>query len=286
MNGTVNLSKSELPLQLRAIPSPPQNLWVRGGSLTELAAQPCLSVVGSRSITPYGKAVMQTLLPEVVRGGAVIVSGLALGVDAQAHQIALDNGGFTIAVLPSSVHEVYPATNRQLAQRILDNGGCLISEYPDGTDARREHFIARNRLVSGLSKAVLIIEAAEKSGTLHTANFALEQGRDVLVVPGNITSPQSAGTNSLLKAGATPVTSSADILQVLDLGSVQPQQQIFASTPEEAAILTLLATGPKTGQQLLLESKLPATVFHQTMTLLELNGTIKALGADNWAKSG
>lgn len=283
MNGAVCVLSNDLPVNLQQIPSPPAKIWVRGRSLAELTKAPCLSVVGSRTVTPYGKAVVQQLLPEIVRAGVVIVSGLALGIDALAHQAALDHHGATIAVLPSSVNEVYPATNRQLAERIIENGGCLLSEYPDGSDARREHFIARNRLVSGLSQAVLIIEAAEKSGTLHTANFALEQGRDVLAVPGNITSPQSVGTNNLIKAGAIPVTSSQDILRALSMEVAKPRQtEIFADSPEEACLITLLQNGVQEGQRLLHESGLDAKTFHQTMTILELNGTIKPLGADHW----
>lgn len=278
--GCIGLNK--LPALLRHIPTPPKQLWVRGASLDELCQKPCLAVIGSRAVTPYGRMVVQQLLPELCRQGVVIVSGLALGTDALAHRAALENGGSTIAVLPSSVEEVYPASNRQLAEQILNAGGALVSEYPSGTLARRENFIARNRLVSGLSKAILIIEAAEKSGTLHTANFALEQGRDVLVVPGNITSPQSAGTNNLLKVGATPVTSSQDILRALGVETTEKQVELFASTPEEAAILALLKQGITEGSELLQRSALAPAVYHQTMTMLELNGTIMSLGADRW----
>src|SRR5207244_4380589 len=137
-----------------------------------------------------------------------------LGVDAVAHQAALDAGGLTIAVLPSPLEEIYPVSHRRLAMQILEKGGALISEFPEGTPAFRGNFIARNRLVSGLSDALLITEAAEKSGSLHTARFALEQGREVLAVPGNITSITSAGTNNLLKAGAAPVTSYEDVMYV------------------------------------------------------------------------
>lgn len=272
----------ELPVALQHIPTPPKQLWVRGTPLSEITQQPCLAVIGSRAVTPYGRMVVQQLLPELCRHGVVIVSGLALGTDALAHRTALEHKGITIAVLPASVNEVYPASHRQLAQSILDSGGALVSEYPDGTPARREHFIARNRIVSGMSQAVLIIEAAEKSGTLHTANFALEQGRDVLIVPGNITSAQSVGTNNLLKAGATPVTNSKDILRVLGVETTERQTELFADTPEEATILRLIHQGSTEGSELLRRSKLDPAIYHQTMTMLELNGSITSLGADHW----
>lgn len=273
---------TDFPAALQHIPTPPKQLWVRGEPLSGIAGQPCLAVIGSRAVSPYGRMAIQYLLPELCRYGVVIVSGLALGTDALAHRCALEHGGTTIAVLPASVNEVYPASHRQLAQTILDNGGTLVSEYPDGTPARREHFIARNRIVSGISQAVLIIEAAEKSGTLHTANFALEQGRDVLVVPGNITSAQSAGTNNLLKAGATPVTNSKDILRALGLEVNEKQIELFANSPEEAVVLDLMRQGVTEGAELLRCSQLNPSMYHQTMTMLELSGAIKSLGADTW----
>lgn len=272
----------DLPENLQNIPSPPQQLWHKGAPLEGLCNAPCLSVIGSRAITPYGRSAMSALLPDVIRAGVTIVSGLALGADALAHQTTLEYNGKTIAVLPSSVNEVYPATNRQLAYAILDNGGALLSEYPDGTDARRENFIARNRLVSGLSQALLIIEAAEKSGTLHTANFALEQGRDVLVVPGNITSPHSAGTNNLIKAGATPITTSRDILRALGIDPNGAQQEIFADSPEEQLLIDLLKQGVNQGAELMAISKLESAIYNQTLTMLEIRGVVKPLGNDQW----
>ncbi len=272
----------DLPENLQNIPSPPQQLWHKGAPLDGLYSSICLSVIGSRTITPYGRSAMSALLPDVIRAGVTVVSGLALGADALAHQTAIEYGGRTIAILPSSVNEIYPATNRQLAQAIIHHEGALLSEYPDGTDARRENFIARNRLVSGLSKALLIIEAAEKSGTLHTANFALEQGRDVLVVPGNITSPHSAGTNNLIKAGATPVTNSQDILRALGIDTKTVHQEIFAQTPEEQLIIDLLNKGVIGGTDLLADSQLAPSVFNQTLTMLEIRGIVKPLGNDQW----
>lgn len=280
-----SLSSNQLPTLLRHIPAAPTRLYARGAELATYKSLIHLSVVGSRRLTPYGKSVMQLLLPPIIRAGVVIVSGLALGTDAYAHTLALEHNGRTIAVLPSSVREVYPATNRQLADRIVSHSGTLVSEYPPHTEPLRHHFIERNRIVSGLSHATLIIEAAEKSGTLHTANFALEQGRDVLAVPGNITNANSIGTNNLIKTGAIPVTCADDILRVLGVAGEAKQQDMFAETTEELALIKLLQQGVSEGAVLLAQSRLDERTYNQTLTMLEMKGAITSLGADHWTLS-
>lgn len=271
------------PVQLSTIPSPPKQLYVIGAELAALTADICLAVIGSRRVSAYGRAITETLTRELARQGIVIISGLALGVDALAHKAALDAGGKTIAVLPCGLDRIYPSTNQGLAKRILEQGGAIISEYPEGTDPRREHFIARNRIVSGLAKGVLITEAAQKSGTLHTANFALEQGREVMAVPGNITSPLSAGTNQLIKAGATPVTEADDVLRCLGLKKLhQHQQEIFADNEQEHIILSLIREGHTESDELLQKSGLEPSLFNQTLTMLEITGKISSLGASQW----
>lgn len=277
----LSLNKQEIPERLINIPDPPKQLWVQGISLNELANRPCLAVVGSRAVTPYGKAVTERLVRTAASRGVVIISGLALGVDGCAHRAALEAGGTTIAVLPAGLDIIYPATHRNLAKQILEQGGALVTEYPDNTDARRENFIGRNRLVSGLSDAILITEAAQKSGTLHTARFALEQGRDVLAVPGNITSPNSQGTNTLIRAGAAPITNEDDILQHFNLTEGREQQQLTASNAEEQIVLDLIQSGIRDGAELLVLSKLDTTVFNQTLTMLEITGRIKPT-AGSW----
>jgi DNA processing protein len=211
---------------------------------------------------------------------------MALGIDGEAHKAALSAGGKTVAVLPCGLDRFYPSSHHNLARQILEKGGALISEYPEGTEPRRENFIERNRLVSGISDALLVIEAAEKSGTLHTVNFALEQGKTVLAVPGNITSPISKGTNNLIKAGAIPVTDISDILNALDIPD-QPEQTelLSAETPEELLILKLLHKGINDSAELLRASNLGTSQFNQALTMLELNGRIRPLGAGHWTSN-
>ncbi len=244
-----------------------------------------LAVVGTRQVSPYGKQITTRLVEAVASKGVVIISGLALGVDALAHQAALAVNGRTIAVLPCGLDRFYPSTNGALANKILARGGAIISEYPINTDARRENFIARNRLVSGLSEGVLITEAALKSGTIHTAGFALEQGRTVMVAPGNITSPTSAGTNQLIKTGALTITEAADIFMALGMDNTkdQKQQTLIADTKEELMILKLLAAGMSDGGELHKKSGLDAMTFNQTLTMLEIAGKIHPLGAGHWS---
>lgn len=277
----VILNAHALPEKLQEIPDPPQELHVLG-DLATLLEKPCLAVVGSRKITPYGRAVTSDQIRTVAGQGVVIISGLALGVDAAAHQSALGAGGQTIAVLPCGLDKPYPATHRALARQILEKGGALVGEYPDGTPPLRPHFIARNRLVSGLSDGLLIIEAAAKSGTLHTANFALEQGKTVMAVPGNITSELSQGTNNLIKVGATPVTSASDIFDALGLEKPGQQRELFAANAEELAILDLLKRGITDASELQIMSELDAVRFNQTLTMLEITGKIRSLGASHW----
>jgi DNA processing protein len=278
----ITYNSNAFPEVLKNIPNPPKELYVVG-NLEPLLDKKRLSVVGTRKVTPYGKQTTNQLVSEVATRGVVIISGLAFGVDALAHQAALDVGGYTIAVLPSHVTEVYPRSHVQLAKRILDQGGALVSEYPKGMPPIQANFIARNRLVSGLGEGVLITEAAAKSGTLHTANFALEQGRTVMVVPGNITSPLSSGTNNLIKAGALPVTDSADIFQALGIKSTPENLELFAANAEEAAILELVKQGITDSAELLALSKLEAALFNQTLTMLEITGKIRPLGAGHWS---
>jgi DNA processing protein len=241
-----------------------------------------VGIVGSRKVTPYGRAVTEKLARELAEQGIVIVSGLALGVDSIAHQACLEGRGGTIAVLPSSVEEVYPVAHRPLARRILERGGALVSEYPTGTPALRQNFIARNRLIAGLSDALLVTEAALKSGSLHTAGFALEQGKTVLAVPGNINSPTSEGTNNLLRTGAILVTSADDVLAALHLKRRVSKRQPVGETPAEQAILDLLAGGVQDGDQLQVRSGLAIELFNQSLTMLEINGDIKAMGGNQW----
>jgi DNA processing protein len=271
------------PATLLHIPDPPKQLYILGNA--ELLSSPhLLAVVGSRGLTPYGRAVTDQLSGAAASKGIVIVSGMALGVDGIAHRAALQAGGKTVAVLANGLDRMYPATHRELAKHILERGGAIVSEYPEGTEPHRHHFVARNRIVSGLSSAVLITEAAAKSGTIHTAQFALEQGREVMAVPGNITSPLSAGTNQLIKTGAMPVTDAQDIIQYFGLDDAPAQQTLVGSTQEEQIILDLLAQGIADSAELLHRSQLDAALFNQTLTMLEITGKVKPLGSSQWRR--
>jgi DNA processing protein len=279
----LTVTSSNFPEVLLHIPQPPKVLFVAGKNLSDLLSRPCVTVVGSRKVSAYGKAVTTQLAAELARAGVVVVSGLAIGVDAIAHRAALEAGGLTIAVLPGSLDDIYPSSHYQLAMCILDQGGALVTEYPPGTTTYPGNFIARNRIASGLSHAVLITEAAEKSGTLHTARFALEQGKDVLAVPGNITSRTSSGTNNLIKTGATPVTSVDDIFHVLGIQATAPVRTPRGATPEEQTIINLLAEGENDGATLLFMSRMETSLYNQTMTMLEITGKVRSLGANKWS---
>lgn len=266
---------------LAAIPTPPKVLFFRG----ELPSERCISVaiVGTRKPTPYGKEVTHMLTSELARRGIVIISGLALGVDAIAHKAALEAGGTTIAVLANSVDRIYPRTNHNLGEQIIASGGAIISEYEPPTDARDYQFLQRNRIVSGLSDAVIITEAAQRSGTLATAMHALEQGKEVFVVPGNITSPLSAGCNSLLKQGAHPVTRAEDVLEIIAPQLLEKQVILpLGNTPLESKIIELLQQGFRNGDQIQQTSEAAASDFASTLTMMELTGTIRSLGANQW----
>lgn len=274
----------QLPECLKLIASPPKQLFYRGARLEELLARPRLAVVGSRRVTAYGRQVTTELVSRLAEQGIVIVSGLAIGVDALAHQAALEAGGLTIAVLPGGIDEPYPATNRRLSRQIVDQGGALVSEYEPGVINFKTNFIARNRLVAGLSQAVLITEAAQKSGSLHTARFALEQGKDVLVVPGNINSLTSIGANNLIKAGATVVTDYRDVLHALKLKDHRTTaREVRGRNAQEQAVLDLMLQGVNDGDELLAKSDLSAAEFSQVLTMLEIGGKIRPLGGNQWS---
>ncbi len=278
---TLTLNSLLLPQDLLHMADPPKQLFYKG-NLENFASRPRLAIVGSRKATPYGRAVTTRLAQELASQGIVIISGLALGIDSIAHQAALDVGGITVAVLACGLDRVYPASHTNLAKQLLDRGGAIISEYPEGTEPLGHQFIARNRLIAGLSDGVLITEAAEKSGSLHTANFALEQGKTVLAVPGNITSPTSTGANNLIKAGALPITMAEDVMLALGLTSRSMKRQVHPSNEHEAIILELLKQGLADATELFTQSHLEVTIFNQTLTMLEITGKIRSLGPGQW----
>lgn len=271
---------------LTSIPKQPQALYY-GGTLPP-RRQKSVAIVGTRKPTAYGKEVAATLARDLAQRGVIIISGLALGIDAVAHKATLDAGGTTLAVMGNGLHKIYPHTNRALGERILHEGGAIITEYEEGVEPLPHHFLSRNRLVSGLADAVVIIEAAKRSGTLNTAMHALEQGREVFAVPGNITSPLSAGCNALLLQGATPATCADDILRIIapESTSANTQKALpLATTALEARIIELLQGGLRDGEELQKQSGASASEFSVALTMLEINGAISALGMNKWRLS-
>jgi DNA processing protein len=259
----------------------PKKLYFRG-KLPDRRL-PTVAIVGTRKPTAYGKEVTYQLAGDLARRGIVIVSGLALGIDAIAHRGALDAGGITLAILGNSVDIIYPATNQSLANEILARGGAIISEYEPGIEARDFQFLERNRIVSGLSDAVIVTEAAIRSGTMSTVAHALEQGREVFVVPGNITSPLSAGCNNLIKQGAHPITSADDVLEIIAPDLLRPQALLpLGANALESQIINLLQSGVRDGDELQIKTKADISKFSQTLTLMEISGTIRALGGNQW----
>lgn len=243
-----------------------------------------VAIVGTRKPTSYGKEVTYKLAYDLAKKGIIIISGMAFGVDAIAHRAALDAGGKTIAVLACGADKAYPASNKQLYNDILYNDGAVISEYEPGTNARKYTFLERNRIISGLSDAIIITEANISSGTMSTAARALEQGRDVLVVPGNITNPLSMGCNKLIKQGAAPITSAEDILEIVAPDLLQDQTSLpLGNNKNETKIIQLMQSGIRDGDELQIKSAIELSEFSSTITIMEINGIIRSVGGNQWS---
>ncbi len=266
------------PRRLKEIEQPPPVLYVRG----ELQAEDDFSVaiVGTRRITPYGRQVTEELSAYLAGNGISIVSGLARGVDAIAHSAALRAGGRTIAVLGSGVDRIYPPENRALAEQIMERG-AILSDYPVGTAPEASNFPPRNRIISGLSLAVVVIEAGETSGALITAGFAAEQGREVFAVPGSILAPQSKGTNKLIQSGALPLLSAQDLLQALNLtrvGAQKSARQILPADEVEKQLLEALGSEPLHVDELRSQTGLPVEKVSAALVMMELKGMVRQVG--------
>ena len=271
------------PKLLKEIPSAPYIIYTRGEMDLNV---PMISIVGSRKYTDYGSRVAYSFAKDLARAGITVVSGMAYGIDSIAHRGALDGGGRTVAVLGSSLDEkhIYPAGKLDLAREIVMQG-CLLSDYPIETKASLGTFPARNRLVAGLTLGTLIIEAGEKSGTLITANLALDFNRDVFSVPGPIFSPQSSGTNAFIRRGAKIVTCVQDILEEFDLNSgreIAPKSARIPENKEEEIILKLLSPNPTHIDNLSKLSKLGTSVVASTMAMLEIRGWVRNIGGQNY----
>ncbi len=260
------------PTLLRQIHDPPERLFVVGSNVAILQKR-MVALVGARSCSSYGRQVTRTLARALAEAGAVVVSGLARGVDTEAHRGALDVGGATIAVLGCGIDVVYPARNRQLAEGICE-GGLLISEYPDTTPAAPWRFPARNRIIAGVALATIVVEARERSGALITADFALDAGREVLAVPGEITSSRSAGTNALIRYGATPVGSISEL--VADLGFEVVAPRASTSSDAERRLIDAIESGATTLDDLGRVLDLEPAALSSRVTELELAGRLEA----------
>ena len=277
----VSLDDKKYPKLLKEIYNPPRLIYYKG-RLNE-NNEFNIAVVGSRKFTNYGKITVERIAEDLARNNLTVVSGLALGIDALAHGAVLKANGRAMAVLGSGLDKqnIYPSSNRYLSDKIIDSGGVLISEFPIGTPPLRHHFPQRNRIISGLSLGTLVIEAAIKSGALITAQYALEQNREVFAVPGSIHSPTSQGTNDLIKKGARVVTSANDIIETLDLAQITTyidNKEIIPETPEEEKLLSHLTKEPTHINDLIRLTKLDTNIINSTLTIMEMKGMVKNLG--------
>ncbi|MBR3231013.1 DNA-processing protein DprA [Candidatus Saccharibacteria bacterium] len=281
----------------------PKNMSKNGKSVRPKT----VAIVGSRHNTKYGEEIAYQLTLELAKHDVVVVSGLAYGIDSIAHRGCLDGGGVTLAVLGTPIDQIYPKNHLGLAEQIIQQGGAIISEYPPRTAAYQKaplapgeyyaatrtqdpklSFLYRNRLISGLSDIVVVVEAAEKSGSLNTATHALSQGKEVFAVPGNITNPYSQGCNKLIKQGALPYTTPQDVLELL-FPEVTLQRRklhqakLIGDTDVETLILQALGQGSRSGEEIMQKTHLPPEVFNEAISLLEIKSRVFSLGLNCWA---
>jgi DNA processing protein len=266
------------PQRLLQIDQPPPVLYALGSLAPE--DDWAVAMVGTRRITPYGRQVAEELAAALARRGVTVVSGLARGVDGVAHQAAVSAGGRTLAVLGSGVDRVYPPEHRRLAESICAHG-ALLSDYAPGTAPDAGNFPPRNRIISALARAVVVVEAGDESGALITASFAADQGRDVFAVPGSIYGPQSRGTNRLIQQGARPLLSADDLLQALELENVNEHQAARRSLPAdatEAQLMQVITAEPLHVDEIRSQTGLPIEKVSAALTLMELKGMVRQVG--------
>ena len=267
----VGRSEAAFPPLLRAIHDPPPGLFLRGAAEPELLARPAVAIVGARVCSPYGRQVARRLARELAAAGLVIVSGMARGVDAEAHRGALEARATTVAVLGCGIDRDYPAAHRALAADIAA-AGLVVSEYAPGVEPAPWRFPARNRIVAGLCAATVVVEARERSGALITCDFALEEGREVFAVPGEITSSLSAGSNALLRLGATPLTSAEDVLESFGLDATPRPEPVLGDTA--ALALERIQEAPTSADELSRATGQSAEKLAVALTELELAGVV------------
>lgn len=271
-------SDEDYPRRLGDIALPPPVLYVKGTITTQ--DEWAVAIVGSRKITPYGQQAAEETAAFLARNGVTVVSGLARGVDSAAHRAALNAGGRTIAVLGSGLDQIYPQENRKLAAEMVERG-AVISSYAPGTPPDGANFPPRNRIIAGLSIAVVVVEAGQKSGALITANYAAEQGREVFAVPGNIFSPQSKGANRLVRDGAHPLLSPEDLLDALNLTLVTEHQSartVLPADATEAALFAVLGHEPMHVDEIGAKAEIPIDQVSATLALMELKGMVQQVG--------
>jgi DNA processing protein len=295
---------ADFPASLKDIPQSPPVLFIHGAAGPEF--EQAVAVVGTRRVTPYGRQACETFCSALAAAGVAIISGLARGVDAIAHRVAIESGAPTVAVLAGGIDQVYPRENAGLAAQII-RAGCLVSEYPVGIPARRDYFPRRNRILSGLARATLVVEAGEGSGALHTANWAFEQGRDVFAIPGSIFSRQSSATNQLIRENTARLVATPDQLceELNLLATARPSRVTPAAasqsarqpalaeaavpatpaSPIEAAILAGIDAGPAHVDDIVRATDLPISEVSSTLQLLELQGRVRLAGPMTYTRA-
>jgi DNA processing protein len=270
------------PQRLKEIDQPPPVLYIRGEYLPDDIF--AVAIVGTRRVTPYGRQITEELSAFLAANGITVISGLARGVDAIAHQSTLKAGGRSIGVLGSGVDKIYPPEHRGLAEQMIERG-AIISDYAPGTPPDASNFPPRNRIISGLSLAVVVIEAGETSGALITAEFAAEQGREIFAVPGSILAPQSKGTNKLIQHGALPLLSVNDLMQALDLtrvGEHKAARKVIPADQTEARLMNVLDVEPLHVDEIRNQTELPIEKVSAALALMELKGMVRQVGGMNY----
>lgn len=280
----VKITDPEYPQGLKKIRNAPKTLYYRG--VLPKDNEQCFAVVGTRHPSAYGQQAALQICQDLINHNITIVSGLAPGIDTFSHRAAVENKKRTIAVLGSGIDEktIYPRTNLLLSRKIVEYGGCLISELPEGTNGNKFTFPNRNRIISGLSSGVLVVEAKEKSGSLITANYARKQNKKLFAVPGPIYSLNSWGPNYLIKSGAKLVVTAQDILEELKVKQLQlSHHEIEAATEEERLILDILKNGPADIDKIIEKTKLKAPLVASTLALMEVSDKLRNLGSNTYS---
>jgi len=273
------------PPQLKKIPDPPKQLYVEGNDNLSVVNNP-LAVVGTRKISDYGRQMTEYFVKNLAKASVTIISGLALGVDGLAHRVALENNGRTIAVLGSGLNHIYPTVHKKLAEKIVKSGGALVSEYSPQIPPYKSNFPARNRIVSGLSLGILVIEAPKKSGALITADFALKQKRKVFVVPGRVYDKNSQGANELIKQGAQLVSEPKDILKILNIRPISQKIEMIKNlSSEEKIILKILTKEPTLIDKITRKTKMSVNAILSILTQMEIKGLVKSTGGNQYIRN-